>query len=332
MIDVQRAHTYLHNKYFLKPSSKGWYSYTCPVCAAGGYKNIMGVNFGSEHVKCWSPSCQFGKGSITDFVMFSENLPSPFDARMFIANYEPSLVNIEQNNVRRLVDKVDVTLPKGFSTILSGSGPMAIKARRYLANRGFDLKLMDREGFGYCSESDKNYHKDYYGYIIVPFIIEGKLRYFLGRDFLDREPKNKYKNPKFDVFGVEKSEWLFNEDAINMYKEIFLNEGWADARTIGNQGVSTQGWNLSEKQKSKLLRSNIERLVVVADRGAYLAAVKTALAFVDKKKVFVVNFDDPILADFGKDVNEVGLDRFYKGYQKTKQMTRKRAMEILTNK
>ena len=115
-----------------------------------------------------------------------------------------------------------------------------------------------------------------------------------------------------------------------MYKEVFLNEGWADAKTIGKQGISSQGWNLSQKQKTKILRSNIERLVIVADRGAYKEAVKTARLFLNKKEIFVVNFDDRELADFGKDVNDVGLDRFMKVYSKTKPMTDNEAMRILT--
>ena len=330
MIDVKKAYTYFQNKFRIKKSSKGWYGFDCPVCRANGYDNKMAVHFGTEYVKCWSASCLFGRGSVLDFIAYIENFDGTFEARMYLLEYETSLIDLDYDSTpRRSVEKKAIELPTGFHTILKGEGLIADRARQYLSGRGFDLKLLDREGFGFCMEEHKEFHKNYFGYIIVPFIIDNRLRYFLGRDFLNRGEQFRYKNPKYEVYGVEKADWIFNEDAIYMYKEVFLNEGWADAKTIGKQGISTQGWSISDKQRTKILRSNLERLVIVADTGAYQPAVKAAMHFVDKLETYVVNFDEPELAEFGKDVNEVGMERFMKAYQTTKPMTRKKAMEIL---
>ena len=104
--------------------------------------------------------------------------------------------------------------------------------------------------------------------------------------------EERYKNPPTDTFGIGKGDLIFNEDAINTQKRCMVVEGWADALTLEDEGISTQGWSLSSTQKAKMLRGACETYVFVPDKGFYLEAVKTALDFIEEKKVYVVETDN----------------------------------------
>lgn len=105
-------------------------------------------------------------------------------------------------------------------------------AMKYLANRNIDQDIIDRWDMCYA-ESGK-----YRNRIIVPSkSIDGKVDYFIARDFFDTQ-KSKYFNPRLDKENV-----IFGEKFIDWRKPVFITEGVFDAIVIYN-AIPILGTNL----------------------------------------------------------------------------------------
>lgn len=319
-IDPKQSYTYFNNNYNLKKTSRGWYAFKCPLCNELENRRKIAVNFGYGVVKCWI--CGY-KDTIVDFVAETEGIDYN-KARQTLRDCQASMVNLDE--IQEAGDKIysEVELPYGFKSLLEGEGIMGVRARNYLSSRGFNLKELDRMGVGYCNEALpevlKGEQEDYFGYIIIPFKSRGKLIYYIGRDYIGNFLR--YKNPPKELFNVGKGDLVFNEDALYLYDEVFILEGWADAVTIGREATSTQGWSLSAIQKGKYLTSEAEILTLVPDGGVdgkgipfYILALELALEFSEHKKVKVVNLNKQL---DGKDVNAMGRDKFMEIYKDCK--------------
>ena len=325
MVDPKKAYKYFKNNFVLtKPSPKQWYGFNCTVCDGGRHKLKMAVHFGRFHVKCWE--CGYA-AALVEFVGEYEGI-SAYEARIMLYAYDEAEEAPEMFASLRQRDPVGkVTLPLGFNLLLDGTGMLGERARDYLEGRDFDLDLLDSMGFGYCNKKHKEKDQNFFGYIIVPFKRRGVLRYFIGRDYTGNYLR--YKNPDSDELGVGKTDYFFNEDALDLYKEVDVMEGWTDAVTLGKKAMSTQGPGMSYKQKSKLLLSRVEVVTLIPDLGEdgqgrsfYRLALKEAGALMDAgKKVRVLNLVP--FTDLGKDVNEIG---------KVNVEEIKKSAEVLTNK
>ena len=311
MLDMSRVYGYFTSSFNLKKSSKGWYTFNCPYCDAGRGKKKAAVSFNYNRVKCWE--CGFDtkkQGGILYFVKDLEEL-NDRKALELLWSYEPQELELSDFSELGQKELVSLELPVGFTPLLEDGGVMGKRARNYLGNRGFDLRRLDRLGFGYCVQENEEENKNYFGYIIIPFKSKGKLIYYQGRDYIGNYLR--YKNPSKDVVGLGKGDCLYNEDALYLYDTIFITEGWADAETIGSTAISTQGWNLSSRQKNLLLTSPCSSLVFVPDVDKeqpdkyYREAIATALDYVEHKQVYVLPIHE--LSEYGKDVNEVGKNR-----------------------
>lgn len=306
-IDPKQAYSYFSSKFDLKKSSQGWYAFDCPFCGDGEGKRKHAVHFQYGFTKCWV--CGYREG-IYDFVCDYEGCKLS-EAKQLLRTIKPSNINFEVFKTSTTIS-TGITLPVGYNSILEGDTIMAKRARVYLERRGFDLKDLDRLGIGYCyhEEEDVPVNEDYFGYIIIPFKKMGRLVYYIGRDYIGNFLR--YKNPPKDACGVGKGDLLFNEDALELFDECYFTEGWADALTLGRQGISTQGWSFSAKQNERILKSSCERLVFVPDAGAdntgetfYEKAIKTAMFFAPYKEVMVLDLNQ---LEGGKDVNELGKE------------------------
>ena len=311
MLNTNKAFTYFVNEFSATASTKGWYAFKCPFCGDLRERKKCAVHLQSKTVKCWV--CGYKK-SIIDFVMDYEDVPY-FDAKSIINNCSETSVDLSIiNNVRR--ERIsEIRLPEGYTPISEGNGVMATRARNYLQNRGFDLEEMDRVGIGYSATQTEDKNTNFFGYIIIPFKRRGSLVYYIGRDYVGNFLR--YKNPPTDVFNVGKSELVFNEDALDLYDECFVFEGWADAMTVGRTATSTQGWNLSPAQFKIYAESGCRSLVFVPDAGAddrgdlfYHKALRVADTFLDyKDEVYVIDLNG---VGSGKDANELGKDKIMK--------------------
>ena len=298
MIDKDKVYTYfdkLHGP--MQKSSNGWYTGVCPIC---GHTKLA-VHFEYLQAKCWR-GCF--KGFAMDLIMLHHDL-TYFASKEMIEDFSPTYIRLP-NMVSRGSGS-DISLPPGYHSILSGNSSLGDRARKYLEGRGFDLNYLDRIGVGYCNEGHAEYNKNYLGYIIIPFKKNGELVYFIGRDFVGN--KERYKNPANEMYGIGKSEVLFNEGALFTYDRVYVLEGWTDAVTIGAQGVSTQGADLSIYQRTKILESPVREVVVIPDIGFYAAGLITAETLYRYKEVKVLDLWP--LRELGKDVNAIGRDAVF---------------------
>lgn len=305
----EQVYTYLKNNFKIKKATNGWWSLNCPFCDDGKDNMKLAVHLDFQYVKCWV--CDY-RNRFLDFVMDMEAC-SYFEAKQKVRSCEVSAVSFDKiKDAASSVREVSgLTLPTGYNSILDGDGSLGDRARTYLKKRGFSLKELDRMGVGYCNEINDNEDESYFGYIIIPFKTDGRLVYYIGRDYIGNFLR--YKNPSKEVVGVGKGDMFFNEDALNIYGRVFMLEGWSDAMTMGRDAVSTQGWSLSKRQKFKILYSPTEELVLVPDAGEdgagvsfYKKAVKAAIGFMDYKKVKVLDLNG--LDDEKKDANALGKE------------------------
>jgi len=280
----------------LRKSTNGWYDGTCPFC---GEKKLA-VSFDYLQVKCWRGCFN---GFAAHFIMKVEGIKY-FEVLDLIDGYPVMPLDFSHIPRYKNVEVSDIGLPVGFKSITQGKGQLGIRARRYLQeDRGFNIEYLDQIGVGYCNENDPD--DDFFGYIIIPFKVHGKLSYFIGRDFIGNFPR--YKNPNREKFKIGKAELFFNEEALYMQDKVYLTEGWTDAATMGEQGISVQGNSLSGLQKSKIITSPVEEVIIAIDAGFYRQGLRIARDLIQYKRVKVLNLD--LLKPFGKDPNELGKDR-----------------------
>lgn len=295
MIDEGQAFAYFDSVHGpLRPSTNGWYDGVCPYCA----DLKLAVTFEYNLVKCWK--CFPQKIFIIDFMQDIEGVRR-FEAYEILESYESKPLDYTYTGHGQ-VEVSDVILPTGYQSILRGEGVLGDRARNYLTGRGFDLEHLDNIGVGYCNDHAEKKNEDYFGYIIIPFHKNGKLVYYIGRDFTDNFPR--YKNPPKEMFGVGKSEFLFNETALHLHDKVYLTEGWADAATMGSNGVSYQGLDLGIFQSSAIIKSPVKEVVVVPDVGAYKHGLIQAKKLFDHIPVKVLDLSAHVKR--GKDINEMG--------------------------
>jgi hypothetical protein len=276
----------------ITPSTHGWHQGTCPFCG----KEKLAISFDLGIAKCWR-GCF--KGFSIDLIRKYHDI-TYFEAGELIESQEESLIHVPSSIVR-VQRKGDLILPKGTIPILYGDGILGDRARKYLVERGFDLNYMDRIGISYCNEEGK-----YFGRIIIPFKRRGVLAYFIARDYIG--DYRRYQNPEKDEYGIGKAELLFNEEALFLKDEVYLVEGWADACTMGEAGVSMQGSTISTIQRNSILKSPVKEVILVPDKGYYLNGLKMAMDFIKFKSVKVLDLAQIHILDNpeAKDANEYG--------------------------
>ena len=172
---------------------------------------------------------------------------------------------------------------------------LGVTEREYLDHRGFDVEEMIYKGWGYGTSGD------YFGYIIIPFYAGGKLIYYNARKFMGAGPK--YKNPKIEDFGLGKSLIMYNMDALALYSMIYVMEGAINAETLGDEGIATGGKKISHYQISMIIKSGVDRVVMLLDPDAIEDAVKVGLEMAYHKQIKVVMLPDK------KDVNNIGKEK-----------------------
>ena len=164
--------------------------------------------------------------------------------------------------------------------------------RGYIKKRGFNPDQFSRFGIGYGTMGTT------YGYLIIPFYYQGQLKYYNARNVIGKGPR--YNNPDKDITGLGKQFIIFNHDALEMYRSVFICEGALNALTMGDRGIATMGKAISQYQINELLKSQCERYIILLDPDAKQYAINLALKLVAYKKVKVVFLPD------GKDCNDLG--------------------------
>lgn len=271
-----------------------------PICPYCGRENKMGVNLSTYRTNCF----RCGEHpSPAQFVMDVEGLDT-YNELLNLLNNEDFKELTFREEKAELSEEKPVYLPEGFINVKYGESQLSNTIRNYLRGRGFSLSALSRQGIGYCNKGPL------FGYVILPFYMGGKLRYYNARKVIGTGPR--YRNPDKDITGLGKEFIIFNYDALNTYKSVFVCEGAFNALTMGERGIATMGKHISRYQLNMFIKSPCERFIILLDPDAKSEAIKLALELVPFKRVKVV-----ILPE-NKDVNEIGLSSTLRLVYRTK--------------
>lgn len=166
---------------------------------------------------------------------------------------------------------------------------------------------MSKHGVGYATKGA------YFGYLIIPFYYRGQLRYYNARNVIGQGPR--YNNPNKDITGVGKEFIIFNYDALEMYRSVYICEGALNALTIGDRGIATMGKVVSKYQLNELIKAPCQRYIILLDFDAQKYAIELALKLIQYKKVKLVLFED------NRDVNDLGRKAVLKKVYETRYAT-----------
>ena len=280
-----RLHKYFEIKLQAFDYRHGWMKSRCPFC---GKEMKFGINLGLNRTNCF----RCGEHpSAVDLVMHLEGLEKYTDVVRFLENEQFSGY-VFKEEAFELKGRKELYLPEGFKLLNQGTSMLAKSARAYVKRRGFDIDTVSKMGWGYGTKGK------YFGYLIIPFHEKGQLTYFNARLFIGNGPR--YNNPDTSESGLGKSFIIYNKDALEMYKTVFICEGAINAQTMGERGIASGGKKLSRYQINEMIKSPAERFVILLDPDAYKEAIDLALKLCPYKKVKVVKLPE------GKDCNDLG--------------------------
>ena len=122
------------------------------------------------------------------------------------------------------------------------------------------------------------------GRLILPVFEKGRLVYYTGRTLIGQGKK--YYNPTNVVKG--KSEFLFNLDVAEKYKNVVVDEGFFDSVRVGDNSVALLGNSISDVQLEKLLLAGFEKICVCLDAEARKEGIQLALKLQQHFETWIV--------------------------------------------
>lgn len=280
---------------------------TCPFC---GRQQKLGINLSTYRTNCFK--CNY-HSSPAQLIMDVEGLDTYNDLLKFLNTDEYDTYTFTEERVL-LREKKELYLPEGFRLITQGSSQLAKSIRGYITKRGFSPGLLSKLGVGYCNKGTL------FGHLIIPFYYHGALRYYNARKIFGTGPK--YNNPTVDTTGLGKEFIIFNHDALNLYNSIFICEGALNALTLGERAIATMGKSISAYQVNELIKSSVERFIILLDPDAKDYAINLGLKLVAHKKVKVVFLPD------GTDCNDLGKTKTLKYVYNTRYQTYKDLIQL----
>ena len=271
---------------------RGWMK--LPVCPYCHRELKMGVNLSMYRTNCFR--CNEHPNP-SQLVMDIEGFETYHELINFLNSGKFDELEFHEEKVE-LAEAKPLYLPEGFRILNIGQSQVAKSIRGYVKSRGFVISELSKHGVGYATKGA------YFGYLIIPFYYKGQLRYYNARNVIGKGPR--YNNPDKDITGLGKQFIIFNHDALEMYRSVFICEGALNALTIGDRAIATMGKAISAFQVNELLKSQCERFIILLDPDAKEYAINLALKLVAYKKVKVVFLPD------GKDVNDLGRSQTLK--------------------
>ena len=213
-------------------------------------------------------------------------------------------------NTKNEPGNLDIKLPDEFKS-LSEPHTSIIKdhAMLFLRKRGITEQDIERYNLGYCTEGQ------YQNRIIIPsYDSNGKLNYFVGRDFYASTLK--YKNPPIpkDVIGFD----LY----VNWSLPIILVEGVFDAMSVKNNSIPLFGKTILPRLYQKIVEKKVKDIFIILDSDAFNDAIQMTEKFVNEG--INVNF---VKLD-GKDPNDLGYKKMITKIDNSLPMDFKQIMEM----
>lgn len=271
---------------------------TCPYC---GREHKLGVNLSMYRTNCFRCNAH---PSPAQLIMDIEGFTEYHELINFLNNGQFDELQFKEEKIE-LAESKPVYLPDGFKLINQGTSQVARSIRSYMSSRGFTIEELSKHGIGYVATEGP-----FFGYLIIPYYYKGTLRYYNARNVIGQGPR--YNNPNKDITGLGKEFIIFNQDALDMYSSIFICEGAINALTMGDRAIATMGKAISAYQVNQLIKSPVNRFILLLDFDARDYAINLALKLVAYKKVKVILFKD------NRDVNDLGKKAVLKMIYKTR--------------
>lgn len=259
---------------------------TCPYC---GREHKLGVNLSMYRTNCFRCNAH---PSPAQLIMDIEGFTEYHELINFLNNGQFDELQFKEEKIE-LSDAKPVYLPDGFKLINQGTSQVARSIRSYMSSRGFTIEELSKHGIGYVATEGP-----FFGYLIIPYYYKGTLRYYNARNVIGQGPR--YNNPNKDITGLGKEFIIFNQDALDMYSSIFICEGAINALTMGDRAIATMGKAISAYQVNQLIKSPVNRFILLLDPDAIQYSINLALKLVAYKKVKVIQLPQ------GKDCNDLG--------------------------
>lgn len=324
---------------FLGDSKNGFddrtfqYQFPCPRCVekdgwTEARKYNLEANLQKQVFQCWK--CSSGgddemRGSIIKLIRMYGNdkllqeykdiIRSIRESDLYKLHFNDGDFNIDTS----VIEKEELKFPSTFK-LFNKDDKNHYGALKYLQDRGLGWDIIERFKIGYTLREEDDKMKKYSYRVIIPsYNSMGELNYWVGRDYLPKNPKferTKYSNPK-----AEKKEIIFNEDRIQWDADITLVEGAFDHIVVPNS-IPLLGkaldkdyklyWDIITKANAKI---NIWLDNDIIDNGKNIYALLNHGRLYNK-----IRF---IYTDLGKDPSEIYEKYGYRGIAKCLQNTKK---------
>lgn len=216
----------------------------------------MGVNLSMYRTNCFR--CNEHPNP-SQLVMDVEGFDTYHELINFLNNGQFEELEFHDEKVE-LAEAKPLYLPDSFRLLSIGDSQIARSIRSYVKGRGFSIEELCKHGVGYATK------EPFFGYLIIPFYYHGQLRYYNARKVIGNGPR--YNNPNKDITGLGKEFIIFNYDALEMYRSVFICEGALNALTLGDRGIATMGKAISAYQVNELLKSSCQRYIILLDPDA----------------------------------------------------------------
>ena len=226
---------------------RGWMRIpTCPYC---GREQKLGVNLSMYRTNCFRCNAH---PSPAQLIMDIEGFTEYHELINFLNNGQFDELQFKEEKIE-LAESKPLYLPEGFRNISIGDSQLAKSIRGYIKKRGFNPDQFSRFGIGYGTMGTT------YGYLIIPFYYQGQLKYYNARNVIGKGPR--YNNPDKDITGLGKQFIIFNHDALEMYRSVFICEGALNALTMGDRGIATMAKLLVSTKSMNYLNPNAKDIL-----------------------------------------------------------------------
>ncbi len=237
----------------VEPVRKKQYKIICINPDCGDHSGNLEINLEKQIFHCWR--CGYS-GSMRKLLRdylgsvpeeFNEDWYTKDDLKRFRSDYSPTL----------RADERFATLPEDFVSLwgMHKFSFVGRKALKYASER-MTPEEIERYKVGYCGLGKYQYR------IIVPTFEEGRVVYFIARDFIGHTKR--YLNPEpAECNGITSGEVVFNLDRCRELGQVVICEGVFDAIRTGEDGSALFKSAISERQFFKLF--DIPRKYIMLD-------------------------------------------------------------------
>ena len=183
-----------------------------------------------------------------------------------------------------------VKLPKEFKSLCNGGDSIVKRhALNYLYKREIDDSDILKYNIGYCDGGL------YSNRIIIPsYDADGKLNFFVGRDFYNSKMKYRNSPTTKNIIGFD----LF----INWDEPIILCEGVFDAMAFKRNAIPLFGKNIMSSLQKKIIETKVKVIYLALDNDALEDTIKISEYFINN------GIDVRMMKFKEKDPSETGFE------------------------